>query len=199
MTEGTQGAVARVAEHVLGNLIVLFLAAAITYAFIAISTGSLPSPRIMVTQLEDRPYVVWHARATTNESYRRSNIFRAAPDKVIARYQILIENVGEATSQATKIAIETPYKVIGTRSFGYCECRHTNGNWVAVPASDQRADYGPRVEFRVPFLSPSDSVQLEVVLERSVSEEWAFPSTQVTFEGGASSMGLTTVADERWK
>jgi hypothetical protein len=181
----------RVGEHVLSNVIAALILVGSTYALIAYYTNSLPSPRSMITSLGSKPYVVWRARAIPNEQLRKSNLFLLKPDRVRARYQLRIENSGESISTSTRAVIASAFKIVSVRAFGDVEFRLSGGNWMPIPSQDKEIDFrSPQVEFRCRALTPGDHVQIELVLERDLANQWQWPATIVSYEHGPAALGL---------
>jgi hypothetical protein len=189
----------RILEHVIANLIVAIVIVVVTIGLIAYYTGSFPSPRILLTSLTSKPYVVWRARALPTTEYRKSHIFMLEADLVRARYQISVHNHGEAASTATRVVVEVPDRVVAVRAVGDVRVRGPDGAWQTLSPQDKAfAGRGQRLEFHVVTLLPTETAQIDIVIERSAGRAWEFPPTRVHYEQGPASMGVGKPEGE-WK
>ena len=190
---------ARIAEHVLSNVLAALVLLLMGWLAIALFTKSIPSPRILMTGLQSQPYLVWHFRAIPQERTRKSFFLLASPDKAISRFQLLVENNGEALSECAVITVDSPYKVLAVRAFGDVQMRNENGKWSDIWSEDQEIRRNnQRLEFRAPKLLPGMTLQIDIVVERDIVATWNFPPTRVSYEKGDAAMGLS-VSEPRWR
>lgn len=153
------------------SFLAAFLAAVLTY--------------FIVEYQQPRPDIVHTYHVYKDWMYRRSGLLL---DKLYMQscYQIWIENDGDFVSENISVVARFSHQPLRTHVHGDVELR-VNGTFVSISEVRRITDSEIReLWFRIPRLNPTEAVQIDLIFERKVEDEWIWPQINISFEHRAS-------------